>query len=89
MPRLGKKARIEWSFFIGSNRRRQYNELCRRCKGDCKQSFRAIILDVSHTALNAKKCSAKVRFGRFSLPLTVEWGAARVFSLRVPFVNIV
>lgn len=45
MPRLGKKARIEWSFFIGPNRRRQYNELCRRCKGDCKQSFRAIILE--------------------------------------------
>lgn len=45
MPRLGKKAKIEWSLFIGDNGRRQYNELCRRCKQGCKQSFRTIILE--------------------------------------------
>ena len=45
MPRLGKKARIEWSFFIGEIGRRQYNELCRRCKQPCKQSHRAVILE--------------------------------------------
>ena len=44
MPRLGKKAKVEWSIFIGSNGRRQYNILCRRCQHGCKQSFRTIIL---------------------------------------------
>ena len=44
MPRLSKRARLEWSFFIGMNGRRQYNELCRRCVRDCKQSFRAVIV---------------------------------------------
>lgn len=45
MPRLGKKARAEWAFFIGENGRRQYNQLCRRCVHGCKQSFRAIVVD--------------------------------------------
>lgn len=45
MPRLGKKARVEWAFFIGEIGRRQYNQLCRRCRLPCKQSFRAIIVE--------------------------------------------
>ena len=45
MPRLGKKARREWAVFIGSNGRRQYNGLCRKCQRHCKQSYRAIIVD--------------------------------------------
>lgn len=45
MPRLGKKARVEWAFFIGENGRRQYNQLCRRCVHGCKQSFRAVVVD--------------------------------------------
>lgn len=45
MPRLSKKAKIEWSLFIGDNGRRQYNELCRKCSHDCKQSFRAVIVE--------------------------------------------
>lgn len=44
MPRLGKKKKLEWSVFIGPNGRRQYNLLCRRCRRDCKQSYRAVIL---------------------------------------------
>lgn len=44
MPRLSKRARLEWGLFIAPNRRRTYNVLCRRCKGDCKQSFRAVIV---------------------------------------------
>ena len=43
MPRLSKKARIEWSLFIGDNGRRQYNSLCRKCRRMCKQSFRVIV----------------------------------------------
>ena len=45
MPRLGKKAKREWAFFIGPNGRRTYNQLCRRCVRDCKQSFRAVVVE--------------------------------------------
>jgi len=43
MPKLSKKARLEWSIFIGDNGRRQYNKLCLKCACECKQSFRAIV----------------------------------------------
>ena len=45
MPRLSKKMKQEWDFFIQpSNGRRTYNDLCRRCFGSCKQSFRAEVI---------------------------------------------
>lgn len=46
MPRLSKKAKQEWDFFISSKTgRRIYNDLCRKCRNSCKQSFRAIVVD--------------------------------------------
>ena len=43
MPRLSKKEKQEWDFFINPNTgRRTYNKLCRKCHNDCKQSYRAI-----------------------------------------------
>ena len=39
-----KKWRLEWSFFLGENGRRQYNKVCLGCAHDCKQSFRAIVV---------------------------------------------
>ena len=45
MPKLSKQARLEWSLYIADNRRRCYNVLCRRCHRECKQSFRAVLLD--------------------------------------------
>ena len=44
MPRLSKRAKLEWGLFIGPSRRRTYNALCRRCKLECKQSFRSVIV---------------------------------------------
>ena len=45
MPRLSKKMKQEWDFFIQpSNGRRTYNDLCRRCSRSCKQSFRAEVI---------------------------------------------
>ncbi|GHU79067.1 hypothetical protein FACS1894191_1010 [Clostridia bacterium] len=44
MPKLSKKARLEWSLYIGEGGRRQYNALCRKCRRDCKQSYRVIIV---------------------------------------------
>ena len=43
-----KKWRLEWSFFLGSNGRRQYNKLCKSCTNDCKQSFRAKVIACPH-----------------------------------------
>lgn len=39
-----KKWKVEWSFFLGTDGRRKYNEVCRRCIHDCKQSLRTMIL---------------------------------------------
>ena len=51
MPRMSKKRRLEWSFFLRQVKvgnatcdRITYNDLCRGCTHGCKQSFRAIIV---------------------------------------------
>lgn len=44
MPRLGKKDKEEWAYFINEIGRRQYNERCRQCVQECKQSYRAVIV---------------------------------------------
>ena len=44
MPRISKKRRLEWSFFLNHRNRITYNDLCRGCTRDCKQSFRAVII---------------------------------------------
>ena len=43
-----KKWRLEWSFFLGENGRRQYNKLCKGCAHPCKQSFRAVVVSCPH-----------------------------------------
>lgn len=46
MPRLSKKAKAEWAFFLHPQTgRRTYNEICRSCTHECKQSFRALLLE--------------------------------------------
>ena len=45
MPRMSKKMKKELAFFLNERGRRSYNELCRKCQHDCKQSFRAVIID--------------------------------------------
>lgn len=45
MPRLSKKAKQEWNFFINpETSRRTYNSLCLKCKNKCKQSHKAIVV---------------------------------------------
>ena len=44
LPRMSKKRRLEWSFFLNHRNRITYNDLCRGCTRDCKQSFRAVII---------------------------------------------
>lgn len=45
MPRMSKKRRLELAFFLNERNRVTYNELCRKCGHDCKQSFRAVVVD--------------------------------------------
>ena len=45
MPRMSKKRKQEWSLFLGNSGRIKCNDLCLRCKNDCKQSYRAIVLE--------------------------------------------
>lgn len=45
MPRMSQKRKEEWSFFLNERARVSYNELCRKCRYSCKQSFRAIIVE--------------------------------------------
>lgn len=44
MPRMSKRDKEEWAFFLNDKGRITYNELCRKCECDCKQSFRAVII---------------------------------------------
>ena len=44
MPRMSKKRKQEWALFLNDQNRITYNELCRKCRNDCKQSFRCIVV---------------------------------------------
>lgn len=55
-----KKWRLEWSFFLGENGRRQYNKVCKGCVHGCKQSFRVKLVQCPHyISLRSKKCADK------------------------------
>lgn len=55
MPRLRKKYKQEWQFFLDDRNRMKYNELCKKCERECKQSFRAIIIDCPFERKSRKK----------------------------------
>ena len=44
MPRMSKKRKEEWSFFLNDKGRIVYNALCRHCVRACKQSHRVIMI---------------------------------------------
>ena len=48
MPRMSKKRKVELSFFLNDRGRVAYNDLCRKCQHECKQSFRAVVIDCPH-----------------------------------------
>lgn len=45
MPRMSKRRKEEWAFFLNERGRISYNQLCRRCIHGCKQSFQAIVVE--------------------------------------------
>ena len=48
MPRMSKKRKEEWAFFLNDRGRITYNTFCRRCVHNCKQSFRAVVIVCPH-----------------------------------------
>ena len=45
MPRMSKKRKQEWAFFLNDRNRITYNELCRKCVHECKQSYRTLVIE--------------------------------------------
>ncbi len=52
MPRMSKKRKQEWEFFLRQTQvgamtrnRINYNDLCRKCVHECKQSYRALVIE--------------------------------------------
>ena len=56
MPRMSKKRKAEWSFFLDEKGRITNHALCRRCANACKQSSRA---DVIHCPKYRSKRAVK------------------------------
>lgn len=48
MPRMSKKRKEEWAFFLNDRSRIAYNALYRKCVYNCKQSFRAAVIVCPH-----------------------------------------
>lgn len=59
MPRMSKKRKLEWSLFLNERGRITYNDLCRKCFYDCKQSYRAIVIECPRYL--SKRSSAAVQ----------------------------
>ena len=45
MPRMSKRRKHELAFFLTEHGRVAHNKLCLRCKHNCKQSYRAVIIE--------------------------------------------
>ena len=55
MPRMSKKRKEEWAFFLNERNRITYNPLCRKCRRSCKQSFRACLVACPHYSSKRSK----------------------------------
>ena len=57
IPRMTKSKKTEWSLFLNDRNRICYNELCRRCVNDCKQSFRVVVISCNYVSKRSVKNS--------------------------------
>ena len=55
IPRMTKSKKSEWSLFLNERNRICYNELCRRCVNNCKQSFRTVIISCNYVSKRSVK----------------------------------
>lgn len=44
MPRMSKKRKLEWGFFLNERNRMTYHPVCRRRAYECRQSYRAVLI---------------------------------------------
>ena len=59
MPRMSKNRKLEWSLFLNERNRITNNDLCRKCFHDCKQSYRAILIECPRYLLK-RSSTAKI-----------------------------
>ena len=55
MPRMSKQMKEEMDFFLDEHGRIKYAEQCRQCERDCKQSFRAVIVQCPEAGSKRRK----------------------------------
>ena len=77
MPRMSKKRKQEWALFLNERNRITYNELCRKCSNDCKQSFRCILLVIAFL------------ISPFGLPKLAFWLLGKVQDLKFAIRDLV
>lgn len=61
MPRMSRKRKNELAFFLNDRGRVTYNELCRKCRHTCKQSFRATVIDCPRYLSKRAKNKEEIR----------------------------
>lgn len=44
MPRMSKTRKMELSIFLNERGRVTCNDMCRKCRHGCRQSFRALVI---------------------------------------------
>ena len=60
MPRMSKKRKQEWALFLNERNRITYNELCRKCRNDCKQYRKN---DIYRKCKAVRKCQKALEYG--------------------------
>ena len=55
LPRMSKKRKLEWAFFLNHRNRITYNDICRKCQGDCKQSYCTSIIQCPNYSRKERK----------------------------------
>ena len=78
MPRMSKKRKLELSFFLNDRGRVAYNDLCRKCQHECKQSFRAVVIDCPHYLSKRAKRKEKTDYAALTLTTSSTVTAASV-----------
>ena len=61
MPKRSNEWKREWSFFLNEYGRREYNDQCRRCVRDCKQSYRADLVQCRNFLSKRSKAGKKYK----------------------------
>ena len=59
IPRMSKKRKLEWAFFLNERNRITYNKLCLRCQKKCKQSFRCLVIQCPKYEKKEKKTNGR------------------------------